>query len=231
MEKIKTYIPRLDKALDGGIPKHSVILVEGPPGTYKSSLVYSLIYKNAIHANRKSLYISLEQRSGSLLKQFESMGFLYSPVRNRVTIMDMATMRKKALSHAKDWMTIIKNAIRSLWEHEPYELLALDSLAVLEVLAGVENKRKDLFDLFEFLRDMDITAFVIQETKSDAFTDEEFMVDGIIKLRKVRVSGLEYQIHLGIEKMRFTSHPHTYYVLLFEDGEFAITTALREEEV
>ncbi|MCK4730881.1 MAG: hypothetical protein KAT65_00355, partial [Methanophagales archaeon] len=74
MERIKTYIERMDERLEGGIPKGMVSLICGTPGCMKSSLVYSILYKNAVEGNLKGLYITLEQDIASLKKQMEMLG-------------------------------------------------------------------------------------------------------------------------------------------------------------
>lgn len=61
MERIKTHIERMDERLEGGIPKGTISLICGVAGCMKSSLAYSILYKNAVEGNLKGLYITLEQ--------------------------------------------------------------------------------------------------------------------------------------------------------------------------
>jgi KaiC/GvpD/RAD55 family RecA-like ATPase len=44
MERIKTYIDRLDEQVEGGIPKGSISLICGVAGCMKSSFAYSILY-------------------------------------------------------------------------------------------------------------------------------------------------------------------------------------------
>ena len=47
IERVKTGIKGLDELLSGGIPKESITLVSGPPGSGKSIFCYQFIAKGA----------------------------------------------------------------------------------------------------------------------------------------------------------------------------------------
>ncbi len=76
MERIKTYIDRLDEQLEGGIPKGSISLICGVAGCMKSSFAYSILYNNAAVGDKKGLYITLEQAVPSLKQQMETLGMV-----------------------------------------------------------------------------------------------------------------------------------------------------------
>jgi RecA/RadA recombinase len=48
MDRVRTYIAGMDEYLEGGIPRGFATLICGRPGSMKSSLAYSILYKNAI---------------------------------------------------------------------------------------------------------------------------------------------------------------------------------------
>src|SRR2546427_124284 len=53
---LQTYVDGLDRALGGGIPKGSTVLVAGTPGTMKTSLILWVMHENARANGVKSLY-------------------------------------------------------------------------------------------------------------------------------------------------------------------------------
>ncbi|MEK6851733.1 MAG: RAD55 family ATPase, partial [Candidatus Thermoplasmatota archaeon] len=61
MDHLPTFIEGLDEVLGGGIPKGSVVLICGTPGTMKTSLTFSVLYHNVKNHGSKALYISLEE--------------------------------------------------------------------------------------------------------------------------------------------------------------------------
>ncbi|TLZ41041.1 MAG: hypothetical protein E6K19_08995, partial [Methanobacteriota archaeon] len=65
MDRLKTYVEGFDEALGGGIPRGSIVLIAGTPGTMKTGLTFSILYENA-KAGSKALYISLEESQEDL---------------------------------------------------------------------------------------------------------------------------------------------------------------------
>src|SRR5437879_8524029 len=65
MDRMKTYIEGFDDALGGGIPRGSLVLVAGTPGTMKTALTFSILYEN-VKAGSKALYITLEESQEDL---------------------------------------------------------------------------------------------------------------------------------------------------------------------
>ena len=48
IKRVKTFIKGLDKEIDGGIPKGSIVMIAGKPGTMKSSLAFNILYKKTL---------------------------------------------------------------------------------------------------------------------------------------------------------------------------------------
>src|SRR3989454_9011583 len=77
-------------------------------------------------------------------------------------------------------------------------LVGIDSLEALEVLAKFEDRRTELFRLFEWLRDLGATTLVLAEAASEASylgleapqprRDEAYLPDGIIELKMHPIS-------------------------------------------
>src|SRR3989338_8319038 len=74
MNKIKTGIGGLDKALQGGIPEGNIVLISGGAGTGKSTLCLQILI-NAAKMNEKSLYLSTEQTREEIGRMAENFGW------------------------------------------------------------------------------------------------------------------------------------------------------------
>ena len=149
MKRIKTYIEKLDEQLEGGIPKGTVSLICGTPGSMKSSLVYSILYKNALVDNLKGLYISFEQEIGSLKLQMETLGM--TEENENLTIVDHATIDKKVGVDMKFELNSIKKVQSYLDEtlkREDFDLLVLDPLNALYSLTTIKNPRREIYLFF-----------------------------------------------------------------------------------
>jgi len=74
IERVKTGIEGLDKALNGGIPKKNIVLVSGGAGTGKSTLCMQYLV-NGCKMGEKGLYVSTEQNEEELKKTASNFGW------------------------------------------------------------------------------------------------------------------------------------------------------------
>ena len=233
VDRVKTYIEGFDERIGGGIPGGSVVLMVGEPGTLKSSVAYSMVHNSAKKDGLPGLYVTLEQSSGSLARQMKGMGWDPKDVADKLEILDIGLIRKR-LTQLKDqsWMQVFKMYIKSLRETTKYDVLVIDSLPVLEVLAKFKDPRDELFQLFEWLRDMGVTTILISEMNPDSRSyakyDEDFLADGIIYLRMREVGEASVQRHIRCVKMRATNHSNDYFTLLYDKGTFRATRVIAD---
>ncbi|MEW5936261.1 MAG: ATPase domain-containing protein [Candidatus Thermoplasmatota archaeon] len=225
-ERLKTHIVGLDRRMSGGIPKGHIVLVSGMPGTMKSSVCYNILYKNARESSNRGLYVSLEQSRESISEHMSGLGFNHSEVEDLVTIVDLGYLRSSLdLEGEQDWMSVFKMYVENLKASSAYDILVIDSLPVLEMLADVQRRRLELFHLFNWLRGLGITTFIIAEATTDlnVVHDEDFLADGIIHLRTEKY-GSKANLFLGITKMREARHDRDYFPLIVENGVFEIVS-------
>ncbi len=145
--RIKTYIEGYDRALEGGVPQGQVVLVAGTPGTMKSSLTYYILYNQAKEEGATCVYVTLEQSRASLLRQMEKMGMATEDVKHSLHILDLGLIRKnlKHMSGGDSWMQVFKGYITSLKNDLNFDIIAIDSLGVLETISEMGNRRTDMF--------------------------------------------------------------------------------------
>ena len=87
---------------------------------------------------------------------------------NNLEIIDIGLIRKKLTQlQEQSWVQVFKMYAKNLKETNDYQLLVIDSLPVLNVLAKFENPREDLFHLFEWLRDLGVTTILITEMDAE----------------------------------------------------------------
>jgi KaiC/GvpD/RAD55 family RecA-like ATPase len=231
--KVRTYIDGLDDALDGGIPWGHVVLVQGTPGTMKSSVSFAILLKNAAEEGRHGLYVTLEERSESLLRQMASLGLPARVDRGSLVFLDPHSA-KELLRERADWIPGLERAIEAIQAQRGLDLLVIDSLEALEVLAKFKDRRREIFRLFEWLRDLGVTSFVITERPDWVVGghvvlgrwDEDFLADGLIQLRLHNVSDLDVQRRIRVMKMRGTKHEAGYFAFVLDDGRFRVTRAM-----
>ena len=236
ISRVKTYIENLDENMQGGVPKGNLVLLAGAPGTMKSSIAYSILFQNAIKNETRSLYMTLEQSREGLNQQMESMGLDPQKVRDTVNVLDLGIIRKSLiqLSAKGSWMQVFKMYAENLKTSLGYEILVLDSLDVLEMAAQMkpEERRAELFYMFEWLRGLGVTCFLISECSPDRFDcthrDEAYLADGVVLLKMAEIGDTDVQRRIRIVKMRSTNHASNYFSLLFDHASFRATRVLSE---
>ncbi len=232
-DRIRTFIHGFDEKLGGGIPAGMAVLLAGEPGTMKSTIAFNILYQNALKEGRAGTYISLEQGRDSLTRHLIGMSLSPKDVEAKVSIVDLGMIRRNLDDMAqRTWIEIFKMYAGNLKRSLNYDVLVVDSLPVLELMARFENPREELFQLFEWLRDLKATTILISEMKagSEDFGKygEEFMSDGIIHLKMERVDDANIQRRIRCVKMRGTNHSPNYYTLIFQNGILQATRILAE---
>lgn len=222
MDRVKTYVKGLDENLQGGIPKESIVLLAGSPGTMKSSLGFYILFNNALQNDKKGVYISLEERRDSLIKNMQGLGMDWDKVSKNLSILDIGLIRSRVSELERTaWLEVFKMYVKNLRKNLDNEFLVIDSLPVLKTMAKFDNPRQDLFELFEWLRNLDVTAFLVHEMPFEevCFTDagEGFLSDGIFHL-ELRREENNVNLFLSTMKMRKTEHSRDYFPLIFDDS-------------
>jgi KaiC/GvpD/RAD55 family RecA-like ATPase len=222
-DRIRTFIHGFDEKLGGGIPAGHIVLLVGEPGTMKSTIAYNTLYQNALREGTAGCYISLEQGRDNLTRHLVSMSMSPSDVEDKVSLVDLGMIRRNLDGmENRTWLEIFKMYASNLKRSLNYDLLVVDSLPVLEVMARFENPREELFHLLEWLRELKATTFLISELKpgSEEFGrhGEEFLCDAIIHTKMERVDDANIQRRIRCVKMRSTAHSPNFYTLLFQNG-------------
>lgn len=234
---IKTYVEGFDDVLDGGIPEGQVVLIRGEAGTMKTSLAYSIMHHSASNDGLGGLYITLEQKKSSVVRQMEAMGFATEDAVKEMTVMDVAELRKESPMFTGDtWLDFLKRCVERRRQFGRIDIVTIDSLDALEALAGFDDRRIAMHSLFEWLRDCKFTTFLISEKGSRLVfenfdiapqkNDEEYLADAIISLRMKPINEFDIQRRLRCVKMRGMNHDTGYFALMFEGSTFRVTKAI-----
>ena len=249
IKRIPIYIEGFDENIEGGIPEGHITLVSGSAGTMKSSICFNVLYNEALKGN-VCVYCSLEQSYNSIIKHVINLDYNLSKInlvivkdlaqlnislaqvsksgKGGLVIVDMGCIRKEIkdvkISNNKSWLNVIKNIVKKIKEAANCKVFCLDSLSALYVLSRFENPRIELFYLFEFLRDLEITSLLISECQPDGgrygeYEIEEFLCDGIVHL-KLTAFRRKFVREIRIVKMRSTACNNDVFSLEFKDGKF-----------
>jgi KaiC/GvpD/RAD55 family RecA-like ATPase len=232
VEKVKTYIEGFDDLLDGGIPKGSLVLICGTPGTLKTTLAYSILHNNASNGS-KGLFITLEENQEGIVSAMEGLGMKGLDDSN-LYILDVGQIRREHKSEevAKDWFDILSKYIEQRVSEDKFDLVAIDSLSALYSLFKMDNPRRDLYHFFGFLKGLGATTLMVSEIpygKDQLVSfDEDFLADGIFLLRQYEVGETNIQLRIRCVKLRKSNHFQGYLTLIRANDKFAVTRVISE---
>ena len=250
IRRVKTHIEGYDQHLAGGIPAGHVVLVCGTAGTMKSSVIFNIFYNEVLASKSTAVYLTLEQSSASLLSHMGTMGYDLGKIEVEVlddisklgkslvkakaakdgilVLIDVGAVRKqlKAVTESPsgDWINVIKNILKKFKTEAQIDLFCLDSLSALYVLSDMKNPRAELFHIFEFLRDSEVTSYLISEMPLDRkkyseYEIEDYLADGVIVL-ELKARQRRVMREISTVKMRSTDANTDIFTLEFEKGKF-----------
>ena len=127
-------------------------------------------------------------------------------MRDTVNVLDLGIIRRSStqLSAKGSWMQVFKMYAENLKASLGYEIRVLDSLDVLEMAAQTkpEERRAELFYLFEWLRSKGVTCFLISECNPDHFNcthrDEAYLADGVVLLKMAEIGDTDVQRRIRV---------------------------------
>ena len=231
LERVKTHILNLDEILGGGLPKGSLTVIAGPPGTGKTILSQQICFKNASPDTRVLFFQTLSEPTAKTLKYLSQFNF-YDPgklANGSVEFVDLGgIVRTEGL---EEGLAMIMGHVKRF---KP-ALVVIDSFKVFEDLASSrEDLRKFSYEVAVNLMAWECTALFLGEFQTQELeTNPLFsIVDGLTKL-KVRLESSEEQRFLQVVKMRGTDHSrdeHSMAITSDGIGVYAPRLTIRREQ-
>lgn len=230
MARIPTFVEGLDDVIGGGVPEGHVVLVQGPPGSMKTTLAYSILLTNAVRERRRGFYLCLEQSRARFTAQMAQTGLDPAPAGELLDVVDLAGARRETPDRAwgEVWLEVLGGLIDDAAGRET-RLAALDSLTLHEALAG-QVKRSDVMELFERFREAGLTALVISEGSGDGLhpAGADFLADSILQLRiAAEDGGAQRSRRIAVLKMRGVAHGLDDLTLVFRNGRFRVAPVMK----
>jgi circadian clock protein KaiC len=227
LSKCPTGITGLDEITGGGLPMGRPTLVCGGTGCGKTLLAMEFLVRGSTQYNEPGVYMSFEEKSEELAKNFASLGF---------DLDDMVAQKKLAL----DYVHIEKSEIEETGEYDLEGLfirighaidtigakrVALDTIEAL--FSGLANEivlRAELRRLFRFLKARGVTAIITGEQGEQTLTRyglEEYVADCVIFLDHTVTQQIATR-RLRIIKYRGSAHGTNEYPFLIDEQGLSV---------
>lgn len=184
---LPTSIPGLDEVLGGGLPEFSFNLIEGSPGTGKTTLAHQIMFGLA-SPERTALYFTVMGEPPLKMLRYQQQMSFYAPSRigESIQFIDLSTV---VMEH--DLAEVLATIIRHVEENSP-SIVIVDSF---QTIARAVNKRTEShMDMPRFVQSLAVhltswqaTTFLIGENMESEFRPNPVftVADGIIQLTQI----------------------------------------------
>jgi circadian clock protein KaiC len=226
-ERASTGIPGLDYVLDGGFGRRRVHLVEGDPGTGKTTLALQFLLQG-VRAGERALYVTLSETADELRSITQSHGWSLDGL-DVVEITppeaSLSGEAKYTLLHPSE--VELGETTRLIFEKidsiQPSRVV-LDSLSELRLLAQDPLRyRRQVLGLKQFFSGRDCTVLVLDDRTSGALDMQLYSIThGVIVLEHLaREYGGERR-RLRVVKMRGTAFRGGFHDFTIRTGGIAL---------
>ena len=221
-ERVSTGLEKLDTLLSGGLPRNSITLVSGTPGSGKSIVCYHYIWWG-LQNNEKCLYLASDERINSVLKQASELGFDFQQYVDNGQLklwyldIDKPSMQREIASEVKNggYTRVVLDSLTPVselpvWVSDIHEVIPSESGEEFKKYppGSTPATRLHVRRIFSILNQNHCTSLVTSEVPEGTRTlsrdtISEFLADGILLMD---LDTTMDRRKITIRKMRATKH-------------------------
>lgn len=233
IEKILTGIPEFDLVLKGGLPRERLHLLEGAPGTGKTTIAMQFLLQGRADGKR-GLYVSLSETEAELRSSAASHGWsldgigLFELVPLEAQLDRQQSVLYPAEVELGETMRLITDRI----EQDNPDLVVIDSLSELRLLAHDQLRyRRQLLALKQFLHGRRCTTLVLDDlTRQGGAMELHSLMHSVISLEQIERSYGAARRRLRIAKMRGTEYQSGWHDFAITPGNVLVFPSLIADE-
>ncbi len=208
MERMKTGIPGLDEMLRGGLIPETATLVEGAPGTGKTTLGMQFIHHGIVAHDEPGIILTFEQFPSQYYRDALNFGWDFKKLEREGKLRIIMTSPEVSQAYLEEAGGQIEELAREMGARR----ILVDSISHFERLArDPVHLRQTIYSFINGLKRERLTALLTRESPAllgEAEGHEEnipFVVDTYILLRYVEMDSAIHKALLVL-KMRGSDH-------------------------
>ncbi len=206
-ERTPIGVAGLDQMLDGGLISGSIAMVQGAPGTGKTTLGMQFLYYGATQENEPGLLVTFEHFPHTLYRDALAHGWNLRELEQEGKLRVVFTSPQVFLTSLQSPISPISSAIRDMGVRR----VVVDSVTHFQSLTRNPVELRAYYNhLINALRREGITALLLSEDSSPDFVRGDrgrlaFVVDTVILLRYVEIDSV-MQRAVAVLKTRGSNH-------------------------
>lgn len=234
VQRARTGVAGLDDILGGGLPTNHLYLIDGEPGTGKTTLGLQFLIEGARNGER-GLYVTLSESSRELHAVAEGHGWSLDGI-------DVFELAGDAATDVPENYTIFHPAevelqqtmdrvLKAIEEHNPKRVV-FDSLSEMRLLAREALRfRRQILALKQFFDKRECTAILLDDkTAPDNDLQLHSIVHGVILLEHVALEYGSERRRLQITKVRGVSFRGGYHDFRIIRGGLTVFPRILQDE-
>ncbi len=217
----------LDHVLRGGLPRNAMYLVQGVPGSGKTTLALQFLLE-AARSGERTLYVTLSETRDEIHRVAASHGWSLDPLQ----LLELSSMKHLAEPAARQ--TMFHSAEIELHEvtapilaevdRVQASAVVIDSLSEIRLLSGdLLRFRRQILALKQFFAARRCTVLLLDDRTSDlGGTLLESLAHGVITLEKESPRYGRTRRRLSIDKMRGVAFREGFHDFRIETGRLRV---------
>ncbi len=225
-----TGIPGLDHLLEGGVVRGNSLLIEGPPGSGKSTFAMRIVYEGVVQYDEPALIISFEEFPRQIYNEALTHGVDLESLEKAGKLRVIWTPPARILEGFTGKSDLVEKVVEELGVRR----LVIDSITHFRRVAVGENELREVMaDILSYLKIRDINALLIKELErvdESLIAFEEYLVDASIRIYNNHDHGDDRRC-LEIRKSRGQGHVSGKHPFRLDSDGLSVFPHLRPADV
>jgi circadian clock protein KaiC len=223
-DKVNSGIPGLDEILGGGFTRGCLFLIEGNPGTGKTTMALRFLLQGAA-AGERNLYITLSETKSELLNGAASHGWSLDSnievfeLQSAENMLDADQQQSLLYSSELELGETVKLIFDTVERTKP-DRIVLDSLSEIRLLAQSSLRyRRQLLALKHYFGRCDATVLALDDLTTDVLDKTAHSIaHGVIRLEELTPTYGADRRRMRVTKYRGQAFRGGYHDFVIKTG-------------